>query len=226
MTRRAILLGGTGLIGAAVMKLLCQASAYQEVVVISRRAATLSGSKCRNRVMPLEQLADAGAEFVGADVFCCLGTTIKQAGSREMFRHVDHDLVVLAAKVAAENKAARFLVVSAVNASTSGLAFYSKVKGDMERAVGEQGLPLVAFMQPSLLEGHRQEFRLGEEIGQRVISLLRPLISWTQASWLPISFEVVARAMVSVALRGPESGKHRYRYRDMVQLSGKLVLEE
>ena len=224
--RRAVLLGGTGLIGSHLLALLAARSEYTQVTVITRRSMPMPSDRCRNVVIPLTELDQARDAFAGADVFCCLGTTIKQAGSRDAFRQVDFDFVVEAARLTASEGGKRFICVSAVNADAGALAFYARVKGEMEQTVQQSDIPVIAFMQPSLLQGERADFRLGEEVGQRVLALVRPLTAWSKAAWLPIDASTVAHAMVSVAMNDSLEGVHRYRYRDMTDLADRVNQEE
>ena len=225
-TGRAVLLGATGLIGSHVLDLLAQRHEYSEIAVITRRPMTMPAGHCHNRVMSLTELASAASDFAGADVFCCLGTTIRQAGSREAFRQVDHDFVLEAARLTESQGGRRFICVSAVNANPGGKAFYARVKGEMETAVQALDIPMVAFMQPSLLRGEREEFRLGEEVGQVVLAIVRPFTAWTRADWLPIDAVTVARAMVALSLKEEKPGCHRYRFRDMERLASELNEKE
>lgn len=226
MTRRAVLLGATGLIGGHVLSLLSACPDYSEVVVITRRALDMPSTKCHNVVGSLEQLDQMEGQFHGADVFCCLGTTLRNAGSREAFRAVDYGYVVAAAELAARQQCPRFIMVSAVNADVSGLSFYARVKGEAELAVAACEIPFVGIMQPSLLQGHRQEFRAGEELGQAVLGLVKPLVAWSRASWLPIDARQVAEAMVSLALFGPSQGVERLRFGKLNDWANKLSIKE
>jgi uncharacterized protein YbjT (DUF2867 family) len=98
-------------------------------------------------------------------VFCCLGTTIKAAGSQEAFRKVDFSYVVDAADTAHRNGASRFFVVSSIGASTRSSSFYLRVKGEMEETIARIPYASVGILRPSLLLGERKEHRLGERIG-------------------------------------------------------------
>ena len=121
-------------------------------------------------------------------VFCCLGSTIKQAGSQAAFRVIDHDLVLTAASAAKAAGAGHFLVISALGADPASGVFYNRVKGEMERDLQQLGLAKLSIFRPSLLAGSRQEFRFGERLGL--------LLAWLlPAKWRSISATRVARAM-------------------------------
>jgi uncharacterized protein YbjT (DUF2867 family) len=222
MTRHALLLGATGLVGGLLLQRLLSSSQWQQVTVIGRREPAQTHPRLRFIQADLGQLHDYVAEFAVDDVFCCLGTTIKQAGSEQAFARVDLEFCVAAATQAKAAGARRFLMVSAVNANRRGISFYGRTKGEAEHRIAGLGLPVVFFIQPSLLKGERSEVRIGEEIGLRTLGVVMPLVRWTRADWLPVDARVVADAMVAAALYGPTDGVHRLRYRDLQNYSEKL----
>ncbi len=104
--------------------------------------------------------------------YCCLGTTIKQAGSQKAFRAVDHDMVVAFAKRAREMGARHLIVVSAIDADPKSKVFYNRVKGEMEESLKQQGWPQLTIARPSLLLGERIEPRLGEQLAGPLSKLI------------------------------------------------------
>jgi uncharacterized protein YbjT (DUF2867 family) len=226
MSRSAVVLGATGLVGGALIARLAQTGQWDTVRLLGRRHPPLPDARFSAVDADLGALAEQASAFAVDDVFCCLGTTLKKAGSRDAFRRVDYDFCVAAARCAAEAGARRFIIVSAVNADTGSLSFYARVKGEMEGAVAATDIPLVAFMQPSLLRGARDETRIAEQAGEKVLSLVTPLVGWTKAAWLPIAAETVADAMVALALHGPETGRLRLRYKDMHAYARRLGEDE
>ena len=104
--------------------------------------------------------------------FCCLGTTLKQAGSQEAFRAVDHDMVVAFGKRAREMGARHLIVISAIGADPKSSVFYNRVKGEMEQSLRAQGWPQLTIARPSLLIGERLEPRLGEQLAGPLSKLI------------------------------------------------------
>jgi uncharacterized protein YbjT (DUF2867 family) len=151
MSRRALLLGATGLVGGLVLERLLQRPEWSSIVLLGRRHPPNSADKLDRIDANLDQLSRYEEAFRVDDVFCCLGTTLRQAGSREAFARVDLDYCVAAAELARASGVQRFLMVSAVNANPRGLSFYARTKGQAERRITELGLPATVFMQPSLL---------------------------------------------------------------------------
>jgi uncharacterized protein YbjT (DUF2867 family) len=201
--RTALVAGATGLIGGHVLQRLLADVAWSQVVTLGRRAAPERHAKLEQRIVDLGALEAVGDLPRADDVFCCLGTTIKQAGSQEAFRRVDHDYVVGLARAGVRAGAAQFLLVSAVGADPKSRIFYSRVKGETEADVRKLPYRAIQIFRPSMLLGERTEFRLGE----RVAMLLAPLGTLALVGPLrryrPIEAASVARAMVQIAKEAP-----------------------
>jgi uncharacterized protein YbjT (DUF2867 family) len=206
--RRALLAGATGLVGRALLPMLCDNPRYSEVHVLVRRSVPglAAHEKARLHVVDFARLP---RDVPGADdVYIALGTTIKVAGSREAFRQVDFDFVVGTARAARAGGAARLAVVSALGANAGSRIFYNRVKGEMQAAVGTLGFESVVIAQPSLLAGDRaalgQPVRSGEVWAERLIAPIRRLVP---KGVRPIQARHVAAALVTAILAG-EPGIH------------------
>ncbi len=195
--KTAILVGATGLVGGHVLELLLEN--YERVVVISRRSLDRSHPKLVERLVDFEHLAERAAAFEGDDLFCCLGTTLKAAGSQEAFRRVDHDYVVELARLAAERGTARFFLVSALGADADSRVFYNRVKGETEAAVSALPFRAVHLVRPSLLLGRRTESRPAERAGQWFGRLAAPLFVGPLARYRAIEAADVADTLVRCA---------------------------
>lgn len=222
MSRRALVLGATGLVGSHCLELLAAHPAWGQVRVLVRRPIEPVNDKVEVRTSSLEDMTREVDAFDVDDVFCCLGSTMKKAGSREAFYHVDHDLCVLAADLAAKQGARHFALVSAVNAREKSPLFYSRTKGEAERDVLAAGVPSVMIFRPSFLLGDRGESRPAEWLGIQAMRAVRPLLHRGGSDLTPVTGELLARAMVASALYGPDQGTHRYRYRDFLYWSDRL----
>jgi uncharacterized protein YbjT (DUF2867 family) len=222
VSRRALLLGATGLVGGLVLERLVARPEWSTITLLGRRHPEISSDKINRIDASLDRLPEYADAFRVDEVFCCLGTTLRRAGSREAFARVDLDYCVSAAEMAKAAAVPRFLMVSAVNANRRGLSFYARTKGEAEHRISQLGFPATVFMQPSLLQGDRPEFRLGEELGLRTLGLAMPLLRWTEADWLPVQASAVADAMVVAALHGPEQGVLRLRYGDIQRYANML----
>ena len=200
--RSAVLLGATGLVGGHCLELLLKDAAYGRVTTLGRRASGRTHPRLDEQVGDVDRLIDELGSFKGVDVFCCLGTTIRAAGSQEAFRRVDHDLPVHAAKVASAQGARHFLLVSAAGADSSSRVFYNRVKGETEAEVAALPFAGVALLRPSLLMGARQERRPAEAAAQKVAPLLAPLLVGPLRKYRAIHASTVAAAMVKLAKEG------------------------
>jgi len=198
--RTALLVGATGLVGSFLLHRLLESGAYGRVTVWVRRDFGEAHPKLKAEVADFERLHERHVE--ADDVFCCLGTTIKKAGSQAAFRQVDYDYPVALAIAAAAGGAKRLLVVSALGANPDSRVFYSRVKGETEIAVRAAGVPATIFFRPSLLSGPRAEVRRGERIGEAIGKVLGPLLG----KYRPIHADLVAAAMLRAALEERPSG--------------------
>jgi uncharacterized protein YbjT (DUF2867 family) len=203
-SRTALLLGATGLVGGHCLERLLAEPAYDRVVVPGRRPVAREHPKLEQHQVDFDRLADHAALFAADDVFCCLGTTIRTAGSKEAFRRVDFGYPQEAARLAVERGARQFLLVSSLGADMGSLVFYNRVKGEAEAAVREAGFRRAVIARPSLLLGERSESRPGERVAEVALTALGPLLRGPLSSIRPIHARDVAAALVRLALRDGE----------------------
>lgn len=202
--RTALVAGATGLVGGHCLDRLLAEPAYTRVITLGRRPLDRADAKLEQRVVALDELGTAGFEFPRAtDVFCCLGTTMKQAGSEAAFRQVDFTFVVSLASLALGAGAKQFLLVSSLGATPTSRIFYSRVKGETEAAVTALPFEGRQVFRPSILIGERREHRAGESIGAAVMRGTAFAMVGPLRKYRPIAAATVAEAMVRVALRSP-----------------------
>jgi uncharacterized protein YbjT (DUF2867 family) len=194
--RIAIIAGATGLVGRNLIELLLASPRYAQVHAIGRRAPAIVHEKLHVIASDLQSVPPLPAID---DTFCCLGTTIKKAGSQAAFRAVDFDMVLNFAKAAKQAGAKRFLVVSSLGANAKSSVFYNRVKGETEDALKEIGFESLTIFRPSLLVGDRAEARLGERVGIKVFSALAPLMIGPARKIRPVEAETVACAIAMTA---------------------------
>jgi uncharacterized protein YbjT (DUF2867 family) len=199
MKKTALLAGATGLIGSALLPMLLASERYAKVIVVGRRPVAMQHPKLTQVTTELGQLEAERLRLIADDVYCCLGTTMRQAGSKEAFYEVDFLYVVKLAAVTAANFAAQFLVVSAIGADTEAYFYYSKVKGEMEEAVRQMPFRAIHIFRPSLLLGARTKPRLGERLSGLVLKLIGPLLRGSWQKYRAITDVAVARAMLQAA---------------------------
>lgn len=202
LMKTALLAGATGLIGSQLLLLLLSSERYAKVIVVGRKAVPISHPKLMQVVTELDKLEDVRLKLIADDVFCCLGTTMAQAGSKKAFFKVDFSYVVQLAALAAGNFAAQFLVVSSMGADAESHIYYSRVKGEMEAAVQQAPFRAIHIFRPSLLLGERAQPRLGERLGAMGLRLLRPLLRGPLRQYRPVAGAAVAAAMLQAAEDG------------------------
>lgn len=165
-----LLAGATGLTGEHLLDRLLSEPTVSRVLAPTRRPL----AEHQHLENPVGELASLLPDLHGQiDIaFCCLGSTIKQAGSQQAFRAIDLDLVVAFGKRARELGARHLLVISAVNADPESSVFYSQVKGEMEKALEAQDWPQLTIARPSLLVGNRTETRWAEQLAAPIAKLI------------------------------------------------------
>ena len=193
----ALVVGSTGLVGTECLRQLSRDPAHRPVIALTRRP--LPGdvpATVTERVISFDRLEAHRAEVSGDHVFCALGTTIRKAGSRERFRQIDHDLPLSIARMALENGARHFSLVSATGATPASRVFYNRVKGELERDIQELGYPSLVILRPSVLAGERAERRPLESLG-------RLLLRAVPGRYHPVHARAVAATMGHLAREEP-----------------------
>ena len=200
MSRTALLLGATGLVGRHTLARLAADARWSRVVTLDRRPLTRASDTHEPTVVDFDRLDDLdSALWACDDVFCALGTTIKQAGSRDAFRRVDLGIPAQAARLARAAGATQMLLVSSMGADVRSRVFYNRVKGEAEAAVRGAGFEAVQIVRPSLLTGDRAEARAGEQVAEAVLGALRPLLVGPLKNLRPTAADDVAAALVALA---------------------------
>lgn len=188
----AIVAGATGLVGRELVRLLSASPRYKKILVLIREGTNPP-------VLPkveFQALNQANSPMQGDEFYCCLGTTIKKAGSKAAFQAVDRDLVVHLAKRAKAGGVRRAAIITAIGSSTKSPFFYSRVKGHAEWDLRSMQFEQLDIYQPSLLLGDRDEFRLGEKIGEFAAKLLKPFFVGSLRVYAPIHAADLARHMI------------------------------
>lgn len=214
----AVVAGATGLVGGYLLRVLLEDAFFDSVVTIGRRNPPLAHPKLTQKIADFAALRESDASGA-THVFCALGTTIKQAGSRQAFRQVDYQAVLNLARAGVEQGARRFLVVLSVGASPSSWNFYLRVKGEMERDVASLPYEAVHIFQPGFLLGARAGRRPGEQFGAAIARALEWMFAGALRKYRPISAARVAQAMAVAAERGP-SGVNIHQFDGMQRLAG------
>jgi uncharacterized protein YbjT (DUF2867 family) len=197
-----VIAGASGVVGARVLHHLLRREDVGRVIAVGRRILPLQHEKLVSKVVDLQNATAVAAEIPQGTVvaFCCLGTTMKLAGSKEAFRAVDHDAVLAFGRAALERGAKRFLLVSAVGARANSANFYQRTKGEAEEALARLGYAQLTILRPSLIddEGARRDYRAGERLLLPLARVVFAVVGRTRR-YAPISADVIAKAMVRLA---------------------------
>lgn len=200
--KTAVIVGATGSIGRELVPLVASSPYFEKLLILHRRATQFGGlAKVEERIVDFTKLASippAGA----ATVFCCIGTTQKKAGSTEAFQKVDRDIPVALAGWAASTGATTFVTISSLGADAHSKSVYLRTKGEMEEGVARAGVPSTYILRPSLLDGEREEFRLAEQVGNRALALLNPLMAGPLRRYRSVRTRTVAAAMLACGEKG------------------------
>jgi uncharacterized protein YbjT (DUF2867 family) len=191
--------GATGLVGRETVRALLAEPAFARIVAWTRRPSGLRDPRLDERVVDFEQLDAAFVHALTDAAVCCLGTTIKTAGSKERFRRVDYEYVLAFARAAKRAGAKHFVVVTSLGANPHSALFYSRVKGELEEALATLPFESLSIVRPSLLLGERAELRMGER-------LFTPLSRILPKRYRGIEARTVARAIVRL-LSEPARGR-------------------
>lgn len=216
--RKALVLGATGLVGKNLVKRLLERDEYELINVVCRRACGTNHKRIVETIVDFETLDTASEAFAVDDVFCCLGTTMKKAGSKVAFRQVDFDYVLEAGKIAAQNGVKQFILVTAHGANPKSTNFYNQVKGEIEEEIHKLQIDGIQIVRPSLLLGYRQEKRIKEKIGAPILKLLNYLPGKMGKNTSPITASMVAYAMIKIALNAAD-GFHIFESGDLKDIA-------
>ena len=200
--KTALVYGASGLVGEILVKILLDHPGYSRTTVLVRKKMQLSHEKL---VQVLTDFDNPDAELVfEEEVYCCMGTTIKQAGSKPAFYKVDHDYVIAIARLARSNGVQKFTFVSSMGADANSSIFYNKTKGETEADLVKIGFESLFILRPSLLLGARRERRVGEQVAKWVMVNLDFLVP---ARYKAIEASQVAKAMVHM-MNSEKAGIH------------------
>jgi uncharacterized protein YbjT (DUF2867 family) len=193
--KTALIAGSTGLIGKQLLQLLLGSNRYDKVIAITRQDLPAHPKLVQIKT-DFDSIGEKSNTLKADDIFCCLGTTMAKAGSKEKFYQVDFYYPLLLAKITKAEGAKQFLLVSALGADKKSSIYYNQVKGEIEEAVEDIGFESLHVVRPSLLLGPREEKRAGEDAAKFVYKYFSFLFP---SRYKAIESIKVARAMETLA---------------------------
>jgi uncharacterized protein YbjT (DUF2867 family) len=216
MKQTAIVIGATGLVGRALTDLLLTDAKFDRVKIFARRDTGHKSPKLEMHVVDFNQPEAWQHEVKGDVLFSALGTTLKQAGSKQAQYLVDYTYQYNVARLAAAQGVTKYVLVSAGGSSTKSPIFYSRMKAELERDVSVLTFQSIHILRPGMLAGHRAEPRLGERISTVVFRALGAIPGLGALN--PIQGFEVARAMIALAHDG-SAGVHIHEMGDLFRLA-------
>ncbi len=196
--KTAVVIGATGLVGEILTNKLAQSNFYDRVIVLVRRPVTFSSPKIESVILNFDK--PDSSLIKGNDIFCAIGTTIKKAGSKANQFKIDCEYPAEIARIARENGAEQFILVSSIGADANSSNFYLKTKGQLEERLTALNFPSLIILRPSFILGNRKENRMGEKIGIVLAKLLGPLMIGGLRKYKGVEATVIANRMVVAAV--------------------------
>lgn len=207
--KTAIVIGATGLIGRHLTEMLLENEGYGVVKVFVRRTLGMESPKLEEHLVDFDEIETWKGRLTGDELFSAMGTTRKQAGSKEAQYKVDFGYQYETAKAASENGVDNYFLVSSSGANPGSSSFYLRTKGELEEKIKALPFKRIAFFRPSILQGERSEKRPGEQLGIKfmsgIIRIVPPL-----RKYRPIHGKVVAHAMIRASERAGEERIEEY----------------
>lgn len=222
MTKTAIIIGGSGLTGTQLLKILLTSNVYEKVVCLVRNASKISHPKLEQHVIDFDNPETYEELIEGDDMFCCLGTTIKKAGSEAEFEKVDLVYPIQFAKIASQRGIRQFSLISSLGANPNSGNFYLRTKGKCEEELRKIGFQSTSIFRPSLLLGNRKEFRLGEKTAEFFMRIFSIFMVGKFKKYRAIKSQDVAYAMYQIA-QGNTVGFHVYESDQILNISSDKI---
>ena len=215
--KTALVIGATGLTGKYIVNFLLESDNYNKVVIFSRRELSIDNPKLITQIVDFNKIDDWSELIQGDDIFSAMGTTIKQAGSKEAFYKVDYTYPANFIEMAVRNGAKRLFLISAPGVSTKSPVFYNRVKAQLEEYLETLNLESKVYFRPSIIYGDRENSRFAENVGERLLDFSSRWIPGMK-KLKPISGEELARAILNCAESEISSGQHVYEWTEIFDL--------
>lgn len=200
MTKKAILLGASGLIGKSLLTQLLDSPGYSEVLAIGRRTLNIEHPKLKELIVDFDRIDQYSSDIRGDVVFCCLGTTNSKTPDKVQYKKIDYQYPLDIGSIAQNNGATAYHLVSSMGADVNSSLFYPKTKGEVERDLKAIPFKSVYIYRPSLLDGNRDEKRTAEKLMIGLMRFLNPLLFGGLKKYRSIKIETVASAMLKASL--------------------------
>ena len=218
MKKTAIVIGATGLVGNRLIKQLLDNNDYETVKIFGRRPSGFENEKVDEHLVDFDKFENWKNDINGDVLFSSLGTTIKQAGSKDAQYKVDFTYQFQVAKAAAENGVKQLVLISSLGANPKSSIFYSRIKGELDQAVESLPFKSVCILRPSALVGVRNQERAGEKVAIKTTEFFSNVFPFLK-KYKPIDATIVASAMVNVVEQYNDRKYNIFNNRELFQIA-------
>src|ERR1700744_6411090 len=201
MAYKAVIIGGSGLIGRKLINILLQWPGYDEIVCLSRKKISITADRLTQIVVDFDHLENYAEHINGHACFCCIGTTKSKTPDEQQYRKIDHNYPVKLAEIAKQNGMSQYHFVSSIGANKNSKTFYTRLKGETEEDLKAIGLKSMLIYRPSFLTGERNESRVMETILVTIMKVVNPLLVGSLKKYRSIRAYDVALAMYQQSLK-------------------------
>ena len=202
--KTALIVGSTGLVGSHLLQQLLDDANYDRIISVGRKPSGQINSKLKEIQVNFEELQTIKKELIAEDVFCCLGTTLKKAGSRDAFKKVDLEYPVDLARIVKENGTTHFVLITALGSNKRSPFFYNQVKGEVEEQIKSLEFDHLTIVRPALILGDRKEQRWVENFGKWMINSFQFVLIGPFRKYRGNHAEKIAESMRIAALKTEE----------------------
>ena len=195
--KKAIVIGGTGMVGLQLVKQLIEDEKYDEIISLVRRSSGINNPKLQEKIINFDQPESWSNLITGDVLFSTLGTTIAQAKTKDAQFKVDYTYQFIVAETAAKNGVGTYVLISSAGANSKSSVFYTNMKGKLEDAVQALSFKQITIIRPGQLAGNRVEKRKSEKIALSIMYFINKL--GLLKRYKPIQAYQVAQAIINAA---------------------------
>ncbi len=192
-----IIAGASGLVGSNCLNLAIAQANIGKIYAVVRNPLPVKSNKVIS-IVDAELNIKRWDDSLESPSFgiIALGTTIKQAGSKQGLEQVDYHLVCHVAQQMKTIGVSRLIVVSSIGANPRSKSHYLRCKGRMEETLRQLGFSHITFVRPGPLVGQRTNIRKDEVWLQKLMKFGQFFMFGKLKNFIPIQSDKVAQTML------------------------------